>query len=325
MNIKEVLKYIEAIKGELADVKAKAGSKETYTPKVKKHVDDTIEKILTQSDTLSQESLAIAIDNIIHIVKGNRELTNLPKLKFVVDKLDKLTHEWISSVYGDRTSFDRESEEEKKDKKIKQDEKDRKAKEEEEDKNSKTTKYFKLLKDIGEASVRAQEFLHNYKITGDDDAKKELEQKVADAKEKLPNLERAFKKLKTELSDEMDKEDVKSLLTLVNKVKTTFEPTILNDIVDRVSKKVAKFVMTESEAGLEMILEQFTEETIDEAKKEKKWNFEKKEDSEEEKETSEDDETSKDETEDSEEKPKKKKKAKKEISEAYYDATNWLL
>jgi len=149
-----------------------------------------------------------------------------------------------------------------------------------------------------------------------------LEQKVADAKEKLPNLERAFKKLKTELSDEMDKEDVKSLLTLVNKVKTTFEPTILNDIVDRVSKKVAKFVMTESEAGLEMILEHFSEETIDEAKKEKKWNFEKKEDSEEDKETSADDETSEEE---SEEKPKKKKKAKKEISESYYDATNWLL
>jgi len=322
MNTKEILKYVEAIKGELADVKARAGASETYTPKVKKHVDDTIEKILTQSDTLSQESLAIAIDNLIHIVKGNRELIKLPKLKFVADKLDTLTHDWIAATYGDRTSFDRDSEDEKKDKKIKQDEKERRAKEDEENKNSKTTKYFKLLKDIGEASVRAQEFIHNFKITGDDDAKKELEQKVADAKEKLPNLERIFKKLKSELSDEMDKEDVKSLLTLANKMKTTFEPTILGDIVDRVSKKVAKFVMTESEAGLEMILEHFSEETIDEAKKEKKWNFEKKEDSEEDKETSADDETSEEE---SEEKPKKKKKAKKEISESYYDATNWLL
>lgn len=315
MNIKEVLKYVEAIKGELSEVKAKPGASEVYTPKVKKHVDDTIEKILTRSESLSEKSLAIAIDNLVHIVKSNKELAKFPKLKFVADKLDTLTHEWISSVYGDRTSFDRESDDEKRDKKIKQEEKDRRAKEEEEDKNSKTSKYFKLLKDIGEASVRAQEFLHNFKISGDDDAKKELEQKVADAKEKLPNLERAFKKLKVDLSDDMDKEDIKSLLTLVNKVKTTFEPTILNDIVDRVSKKVAKFVMTESEDGLEMILEQFSDETIDEAKKEKKWNFEK---SEEETEISGDDE-------ESEDKPKKKKKAKKEISESYYDATNWLL
>jgi hypothetical protein len=320
MNTKEILKYVEAIKGEMVDVKAKTGPSETFTPKVKKHVDDTIEKILTKNETMTQESLAIAIDNLIHIVKGNRELANLPKLKFVADKLDKLTHEWIADVYGDRSSFDRETEEEKKDKKIKQDEKDRKAKEEEEDKNSKTTRYFKLLKDISDASIRAQEFLHNFKISGDDEAKKELEQKVKDAKEKLPGLERSFKKLKTELSDDMSKDDIKSLLTLANKMKSVYEPTILGDIVDKVSKKVAKFVMTESEVGLEIILEQFTEVSIDEAKKEKKWNFEKTEDDE----TSTDDETSEEsDKEETEEKPKKK--AKKEISETYYDKANWIL
>lgn len=315
MNTKEILKYIEAIKGELADVKAVDGPAETFTTKVKKHVDDTVEKILTKNDTMTQESLAIAIDNLLHIVKGNRTLSDRPKLKFVADKLDKLTHDWIQELYGKSTSFDRTDKEELDNKKAKEEAKLKKAEEEAADKNSKTSKYFKLLKDIGDASARAQEFINNFKITGDDEAKEELEKKVKEAKDKLPNLERSFKKLKTELSDEMSKEDIKSLLTLVSKVKSTYEPTILNSIVDKVSKKVASFVTESVDDALDVILEQFSEETIDEAKKEKKWNFEKTEDSK-------DDETSE---ESKEEKPKKKKRDSKEISESYYNKVNWML
>lgn len=244
MDIAALKKFVEIIKDEVEKIKEEGA----YTKARKRQVADAIANALKTD--IEEESRAIAVDNLIHLIADTKELKTVKNLNDAAVKLSKFANDWIQEVYGKSTSFDRDDKKE-----------ERKKKSDDADTESTEAKYLKLLKDISKASSDAEQYFHSFKFPKPEARTTE--------KENLEKLERTMKQIKTKVSPELDQEQIRNLLRLIDKTKAAYEPTMFGDIVSGISKKVAKFVanhvMAESEDLIpSLILEYTTVSTISE-------------------------------------------------------------
>lgn len=242
MDIAALKKFVEIIKDEVEKIKEDGA----YTKARKKQILDAIGTAL-DNDT-KEESLAIAIDNLIHLIADTKELKAVKNLNDAAIKLSKFANDWIQKIYGKSTSFDRQDKDG-----------EPKNKTDSKDTTSPEAQYLKLLKEISKAMSDAEQYFHSYRFPKSDDRNTE--------KENLDKLDRTMKQIKTKVSTDLDQEQIRNLLRLVDKAKTTYEPTMFGDMFSGIAKKVAKFVtnhvMAESEELVaSLILEYATVTTI---------------------------------------------------------------
>lgn len=236
MNIGKLFDFLKALKSEIDSVSTTENK--FFTLKTKKRLMDSIDEALEKKE--ANKSLAIIVDNIVHMSKDNDLLKKIGKISFLTKKINDMTQDWIQTEYFDAKdqNKDRQTADDLELKKKSELEKEDAT---EEDKKSVTTAYFKLIKEIGQAITDME--LHFQKTRFKETDERET------AKKEMGLLERLFKKLKSSVSDEMKKDDVETLISKIEKAKDSYKDSIFTDHVDVVSKKLTKFadkVLTES-------------------------------------------------------------------------------
>lgn len=232
-----------------------------YTVKVKarllKEIKEALEKIAELKDDSDEgdwKSLAMSVDQITNIVKlASKELKDHKELEATSSKIEKMTHSWISDIYGTDKSYERRDRDE-------DEEKEEKKKEEKEFTKSVENSFLKLVEKLSKVGSSVWEIFR-------DSSYKSKEERDA-TEDRVRKIDALIKRIKRDMpSEEIEEEHAKKLLQLAVKLKELGKngdkETDYTNAIDSLTKTVAKHIQSavvkseSSKFDAEMILEFF--------------------------------------------------------------------